>query len=224
MLMGFCFELCYNDDMDKQEYLNQISATNRPVKSGGGLSKILSSKLFLLGVGAVVLFIIIAIVGAVISGSKGSVKAESYALKMRIDNTMGTIGSYQKLVKSSDLRSDSASLNSVLSNTSRDLDSYLTEKYAVKSGDVAKTIGEKLVEEINLEKDGLKADLFEAKINGNLDRIYAHKMAYEISVIMSSESQIYNASGDDTLKGILATSYSSLENLYNKISNFSEAK
>ena len=67
-------------------------------------------------------------------------------------------------------------------------------------------------------------DLFEAKINGNLDRIYAHKMSYEVSVIMNDETKLYNGSNDDALKAILSTSYTSLENLYNSISNFSEAK
>lgn len=210
--------------MDKQEYLNQISAENRPVRASGKLSKLLSSKLFLLIAGALLLFIILAIIGGVISGSKGGIKSKSYALAMRIDNTMSVINDYRKLVKSSDLRSSSASLYSVLSNTNRDLNNYLDEKFGVKSKDIATAIGKNLVDEITLEKDGLEADLFEAKINGNLDRIYAHKMTYEITVLMNKESEVYESSGDDTLKAIIQTSYASLENLYNTISNFSEAK
>ena len=100
----------------------------------------------------------------------------------------------------------------------------LFAEYKRKSSEINKAIGEKKVEQLTLEKDGLEAELFEAKINGNLDRIYAHKLSYEISVIMSEESKIYNDGSDDTLKNILSTSYSSLENLYNSISNFSEAK
>ena len=210
--------------MDKQEYLNQISANNRPVKTGGKLSKIFSSKLFLISVGAVVLLILIAVAGVAISGSKGNTKRDSYALSMRISNTMNTINSYQKLVKSSILRSDSASLYSVLSNTNRDLDSYLAEKYSLKDKEITAVVGEKLTNEIALEKDGLEADLFEAKINGNLDRIYAHKMTYAISTIMNDEEKIYNGGSVDKLKTVLSTSYASLENLYDKISKFSEAK
>ncbi|MDO4747005.1 MAG: hypothetical protein Q4A70_01510 [Candidatus Saccharibacteria bacterium] len=210
--------------MDKQEYLNQISAANRPAKSGGKLSKLFSSKIFLLIVGAVAVFILLAIIGAVLSGSRGGMESDSYALKMRIDNTMSVVNNYRKLIKSSVLRSDSVSLQSVLSNTNRDLDSYLADKYKRKSSEINKAIGEKKVEQLTLEKDGLEAELFEAKINGNLDRIYAHKLSYEISVIMSEEGKIYNGDSDDTLKSILSTSYTSLENLYNSISNFSEAK
>ena len=131
---------------------------------------------------------------------------------------------HQKQVKSSTLRSDSASLYSSMSNTNRDLGNYLTEKYKSKVSDVKNIIGEKKVNELTLERDGLEADLFEAKINGNLDRIYAHKMSYEVSVIMNDETKLYNGSNDDALKAILSTSYTSLENLYNSISNFSEAK
>lgn len=210
--------------MDKQEYLNQISESNRPVNSNNGiLGKLFSSKFFWVGIIAVVAFILIAIVGAVLKGSKGSLKTDSYTLQIRINNTMSVINSYQKLVKSSILRSDSASLNSVLSNTNRDLGNYLGEKYALKSEDITKALGSKVVDGLDQEKQALEAELFNAKINGNLDRIYAHKMAYEILVIMNDESKIYNSNSDDTLKNIMVTSYNSLENLYNKISNFSEA-
>ena len=211
--------------MDKQEYLNQISESNRPVKNRNGiLGKLFSSKFFWLGFIAVVGFILIAILGSILKGSNGSVKADSYALQIRISNTMEIIDSYQKLVKSSVLRSDSASLNSVLSNTNIDLDNYLNEKYSLKRDEITKMLGSKVVDGLDQEKQGLEEELFNAKINGNLDRIYAHKMAYEISVIMNDESKIYNSNSDDALKNIMVTSYNSLENLYNKISNFSEAK
>ena len=65
--------------------------------------------------------------------------------------------------------------------------------------------------------------MFEAKINGILDRIYAHKMAYEISLITTREAQIMKSINNDTLNEILTTSYNSLETLYDKFNNFSEA-
>ena len=142
------------------------------------------------------------------------------ALVLHIDNTSEAIGEYQPNVKSSDLRSYSASLNGVLSNTSRELTNYIAEKYNMKPKDA----NENIAEEETLAKDDLVNELFEAKINGNLDRIYAHKMAYEISLITSREIQLYKSTNNESLKEILDTSYNSLSNLYDKFNDFSETK
>ena len=96
----------------------------------------------------------------------------------------------------------------------------MTEKYSFKDSDIDK----KIVEQATSEKDGLEAELFEAKINGILDRIFAHKMAYEISLFLAEEDQLASNAGDETLTGLLVTSSESLENLYNKFNEFSETK
>lgn len=204
--------------MDRQEYLNQISTKNLPNK-GGKKSNILSSKFFwvgAIGVGALVLIIII---GSLIGGGKPSGKDQLFSLILHINNTSELIETYQPSVKSSDLRSHSASLHSVLSNTGRELTEFAEEKYNFKEKDIKKD----LAEEETTAKDGLEAELFEAKINGILDRIYTHKMAYEISLITNREAQIMKSINNETLNEILTTSYDSLETLYDKFNDFSEA-
>lgn len=203
--------------MDKQEYLNQISAKNRPTKKSG--NKIFSSKFFWVGVIGVVALILIIIVGSMLGGGKTSTKDKLFSLILHIDNTSEIIEEYQANIKSSDLRSISASLNSVLSNTSKDLNNYAAEKYNSKE----KNTSEKITEEETVAKDDLYNELFEAKINGILDRIYARKMAYEISIIVAREEQILKASDDDMLKEHLNDSLNSLNILYDKFDNFSEA-
>ncbi|MBQ2660461.1 hypothetical protein IJF86_03545, partial [Candidatus Saccharibacteria bacterium] len=81
-----------------------------------------------------------------------------------------------------------------------------------------------LKSEADLNRDSLESDLKSAKINGILDRIYARKMAYEISLLLGEESAIYNATEDTSLKSVLGDSYSSLSNLYDKFNDFSETK
>ena len=163
----------------------------------------------------------IMILGGIISGGKADLQTRGINLKLHLDNTADVISTYQKSVKSSVLRSSSASLYSVLSNTSRELSDYLTQTYSsYKAGSEKK----ELKNAAELQKNELDSDLFEAKINGILDRIYAHKMAYEISLFMTEESSIYNSTGSDTLKGILETSYDSLEKLYDAFNEFSETK
>ena len=204
--------------MDRQEYLNQISMKSRPAKNSK--SGIFASKFFWVGVIGAAIFILILIIGGILSGARGNNKDRLLALVLHIDNTSEAIGEYQPNVKSSDLRSYSASLNGVLSNTSRELTNYIAEKYNMKPKDA----NENIAEEETLAKDDLVNELFEAKINGNLDRIYAHKMAYEISLITSREIQLYKSTNNESLKEILDTSYNSLSNIYDKFNDFSETK
>lgn len=205
--------------MDGQEYLNQISGAARAIKNKGGPGWLSSpiAKVLMIGGG---LLVVLMILGAILGSGGGGIKEKCYALKLRLDNTLEVISTYQTDVKSSELRSSSASLSGILSNTSRELENYLVEKYNFKD----KSIPDKLVEEAELEMEGLSNELFEAKINGNLDRIYAHKMSYTISLLVSEESSIYNASENADLKKLLQTSHDSLNNLYEKFNSFSETK
>ncbi len=204
--------------MEGQEYLNQISATNRPTtKAKGGL---FSSKFFKLGMIGLIIFLLIAIFGAILGSGKGGEKELSFALKLHLDNTTSIITEYQPSVKSSILRSNSASLYGVLSNADKKLTDYITEKYDYKE----KNVNKKILSEAATAKDALSTELFNAKINGILDRIYAHKMAYEISLIMTEEAKIINMTKNDDLKEAFNSSYGSLENLYSKFNDYSETK
>ncbi len=204
--------------MEGQEYLNRISADNRPIKKTK-TNGIFSSKFFIVGMVGLIALMLIIIVGAILNGGKGGEKNLAFKLKLHFDNTEEIIQKYQPIVKSSDLRSSSASFYSILSNTNRDLTEYLTEKYNFKE----KSVDKNITEEATLAKDGLESELFEAKINGILDRIYAHKMAYEISLFTSEEAKIINTTNNTRLKELLTSSYDSLENLYDKFKDFSEA-
>ena len=202
--------------MDNQEYLNQITSSVRPTKNFG--NGFLSSNVFKIIIGAIVALILIVVVGNLLGSGKNSLRDRSYALQYRLENTMSVISTYQPKVKSSILRSASASFYGALQNTHTELGTYLAEKYNLKD----KNTLNKLKEQADLEKDDLESELFEAKINGFLDRIYAHKMAYEISVISSKASSLLSSAKDDTLKTILDKSIKSLDNIYNNFNDFTE--
>lgn len=142
------------------------------------------------------------------------------ALKYHVDNTLSSVNTYAPSLKSSALRSNSASLIGVLSNSSRELDGYLANKY----GSDKLPNEADIKEEAKLEADELDGDLFNAKINGILDRIFARKMAYEISAIATEADRIKDVTEDQNLKIILDTMYNSLDNLYDKFNDFSEIK
>lgn len=202
--------------MDSQSYLNEISSVTRPVKSSK--PDFLNNKFVLVGIIGVIGIILMAIVGMVLGGNKAGGKEQAIELKLRLDSTSQIITNYQKNVKSSDLRSSSASLDGVVTNTNRDLTNFLKETYKFESAEEKTQLAE------DEHREELDAELFEAKINGILDRIYAHKMAYEITIIMSMESKLYDSVSNEDLKGIIKTSYDSLKILQDKFSGFSEAK
>ena len=194
--------------------MNQISASVRPEKK----SKLsfLNSTIFKLVAGAVVAFILIAIIGGIVSGGKTGVKDQAIELKLNIDSTLEVISEFQPSIKSSDLRSSSASLYSVLSNTSRDLTTYVTENYEY----TPKNDNKKFADDVALERDGLESALFEAKINGVLDQVYANKLAYVISLIYTKELNLKKATSKEDLQAILDSSINSLSTLYDKFDNF----
>ena len=210
--------------MDGQQYLNQITASNRPLQKAGpgksGISKILSSKFFLIGAIGVGVLIVIMIIGSILGGNKGGEKNLSIDLFLHTESTSEVIKTYQNDIKSSDLRSSAASLYSVLTTTNSDLSGYLEQKYNFK----AKEIDKNTLEEAALAKDDLTNELFEAKINGILDRIFAHKMAYEITIILAEENKLADTSKNESLQSLLTKSYDSLTTLYDKFNDFSETK
>ncbi len=178
---------------------------------------LVKNKYVLVGMIGVVGIILMAIIGAVLGGGKSGVKEQTIDLRVRLENTSSVISTYQPSVKSSELRSSSASLGGVISNTNKELSAYTESAYGIKS------LSKEQQQSDENRRLGLEQELFEAKINGILDRIYAHKMSYEISVIMSMEGKLYDATSNDSLRTILNTSYNSLKNLQEKFSNFSEA-
>lgn len=203
--------------MDEKEYLRQLSSKVRPAKKPK--KNFMSSPFFKVAVIGVIGLVIIIILGSILGG-KGNVKSQLAALSLHLNNTSELISSYQKSVKSSDLRSTSASLYSVLTNTNREVEDYLTAKYKFKMSSVEKNIKD----QAQLEKDGLESDLMEAKINGMLDRVFALKMKYEVATFMAEETNIYGETGDENLREILNSSYDSLKTLYEKLDSFSETK
>lgn len=208
--------------MDSQDYLNQIAATSKPVAPKTGFAGIVSSKYFKWGIIAFVVLIAIIIFGSMLGGNKKpSVGEKCYALNLRLTSNVEMIDTYQPSVKSSKLRSISATLKGIFSNTSSQLTTYITQVLGINENDKSMA---NLEEEAELNKEALNEDLFAAKINGVLDRTYAHKMAFEIYSIMSDQAGIVNATNDEDLKSLLDASYTSLDNLYNEFNDFSETK
>jgi len=210
--------------MDSQDYLDQISRSARPVQPNkGGIGNIVSSKYFKWGAIAFGILIVTIVLGMMLGGGKKEVTPQDRCINLRL-HTLGTteaINIYQPSLKSSTLRSLSASLQGILANTTSQLETYMEQTYGVKEG--ANKIDDEMAK-ADENKEALKNDLFEAKINGLLDRVFAHKMTLEIYSIASEETSIINSLKDEGLKSALTNSYNSLDNLYTQFNDFSETK
>lgn len=207
--------------MDSQDYLDQISREAKPkARPKNGFANFLKSGYFKWGSIATGVLLVIILLGAILGNRGESVQDKCVKLKFRLDQTNTVITEYQQFVKSSSLRSLSASLKGAFTNTSSQLLNFLSSAYGFEENKVDDAI----IEEAELNADELSSEMFEAKINGLLDRTYAHKMALEIYSVMSEEAGIYNSTDQAALKEILQSSRDSLNNLYTQFNDFSETK
>ena len=206
--------------MDSQDYLDQISRSAKPIGSKkGGIGGIISSKWFKWGAIALGALVVLAILGSVLSVKKETAEDKCIVFKFHLEKVSEAITEYQPKIKSSHLRSLSATLNGVFTDTASKLTVYLNNNYAFED----KKLDDSIEEEAELYRDNLMNDLFEAKINGRLDRVFAHKMALEIYSAISDEASISEiATDDEELKSLLENSTTSLNNLYTQFNDFSE--
>lgn len=203
--------------MDNQAYLDQISTPTSLKKTKNSNGSFLKQIFIALGI-AVGLFALIAIFGGIISANRVSEKDSAIALKLRSDNIQTVITDYNTSIKSSDLRSTNTSLSGILSDVSSTLETYITSTLSVKQKEYTKKVVDK--EASALEE--LKNELFEAKINGLLDRTFARKMIYETQNLINYENTLKKATRNESLKSYLSSSVNSLMVLHDTFSDFSE--
>ena len=199
--------------MDKQEYLNQISAHVAPPKKG--VPSFLTSKIFWFIIGGILLAAFILIVGNAATSGRVTVKDRVIELMLHVDNTNNAVNTYKNNLKSSALRSYSASLTTILGDTSSKLNNYAAQAYEYNP----KKLDPEVATAAATAADELNNDLFTAKITGNLDNMYDLKMVYEISTIMTQAEAILNATNNEDLHNILTPSLESLDTIYK---NFDE--
>ena len=202
--------------MNNKEYLEQISSEIRksktPKKQFLGLD--ISPKLLRFLIGAVVASILIIIIGSIISsgGNKNSERDLVDRIYLRSTSLSATIANFNKLLKSSELRSMGTSLNSVLTETSYSISTILTNDFG--SSNPSKPEKESLATEETERQTILEGDLETGRLKGQLDRVYASDFAYEIAMLISLESEASAKTNKENLKSALATSTTNLEKLH----------
>ncbi len=201
--------------MDKQEYLNQISASTT-ASTKPAVKAFWRSKFFWTVIGCIVFMVLVLVVGNVATSGRVTMVDRVGELLIHIEKTSDIIDEYQSDLKSSILRGYSASLSSVLADTDNRLATFAAGAYGYKPKNIDEEV-KAAAEEAYAE---LYNELFRAKINGELDNFYDLKMVYEITTILTQEQAILDATKNEELTAIVTTSFNSLMNLYAQFDGF----
>ena len=196
--------------MDNFAYLNEISASNRPVRNPAAAPKSLRTATIvkIVAAGAVLFFLLMA-VGALVGNLKGKTDSLLKQLYLRTTNMSTIMEDYNRDLKSSDLRSLAASLAGTLTNATNQLAGVMgAEDPEDAAPDAATT------EEETAVLNELNTSLTNARLNGILDRAYANLVGLQVSLIMSMISELEARTDDAELLEVLSAYRGNLEVLH----------
>lgn len=205
--------------MDNFEYLNQISQANRPVKHSFKSSTNPKTGLIIkLSVAGVVLFFLLMAIGSML-GSLGHKSNDlTKQIYLRSTNLNSVLTTYNRDLKSSQLRAIGTSLSAILTNASNQLSVYLTKNGKDKN---ALALDEKTTAQENTLIEELNFSLTNAKLNGVLDRYYDNQIGLQVSLLLAQTSKLLARTKDASLISIISDLHSSLETIHQSIEAYS---
>ena len=202
--------------MNDLEYLNQISAKANQSSKTGFFDKKMKIVLGVLG-GVILLAIILMSIGGNSSTPEATVSSELTRLYTRASELSKTITKYNSSISHSALRSNGAQLSTLLTEITTSTSSYLTNNLGTDPKKLTLTESDAA----NISK--LDDDLKKARLNGLLDRTYAHEMDYQIDYLLIIEESIHKKNSDNYLNAFIESSSSSLTLLKESFHNYSES-
>ena len=203
--------------MDNFEYLNQISQSNRPVKhriSPKGPKTSLIIKLSAVGV---LIFFLLMALGSMLGNLNHKSNDLTKQLYNRTTNLNTVLTTYNRDLKSSQLRAIGVSLSAILTNASNQLSGYLTVNSKDKN---ALVLDEKTAASETQLINDLNESLNNAKLNGVLDRYYDNQIGLQVSLLLAQTSQLLARTKDANLTAILTNLHTSLETIHQSIENY----
>lgn len=209
--------------MNNKDYLEQISSENRPLtkKAPGFFGNKLNlsmKQLKIIGIVAAAIIVVLFIGLIATSGNKSSERDYIDKAYLRTKDLSKVIDENRTKIRSSELRSMAMSLKSVLLEANYALSATLTNDFQVKS--VEKPEKESTATEEAAIIGELNDSLEAARLNGILDRVFAREFTYQISLLISLETDVINHSKKDLLKSSMTSSRSNLETLHEQFDNF----
>lgn len=200
--------------MDNKAYLDEIAVKSKKKFSAGPILTPLMIKLIAAAAVAVIAMIVI---GSVLNAKNTEVAEVHQMVYARITSLLdkkGPIVSYQKNLKSSDLRSYTVQLLTSLDNTQSAIGSSYKD---------AKNATDKVKSENTGLMTVLKSDLNDAKLSGTLDSTYSYNMAYHLSLLILLEQQALGKADNDSYANALNASIHDLQALQEEFQDYSDS-
>lgn len=210
-------------NMNNKDYLDKIASEARPLTAKapgffGSKLNLTMKQLKIIGivVGAIIVVLFIGMIAS--SGNKNSERDYVDQAYLRTTDLSKIIDDYRTKLRSSKLRSMAMSLKSVLSEANYNLSSSLTTDFGAKSADKPNKESTAINEEALIGE--LSDTLEAARLNAVLDRVFAREFTYQISLLISLETDIINRTKKEPLKSSLESSRTNLEALHEQFDNF----
>ena len=210
--------------MDNMAYLQQISgSSSRQANRAKGISGLFSDKKIIILIGLALLAIIIIIVGSIMGGEKENPELAAVTrLDQRMTNLSKTISTYNKQVKSSELRAIGTTLSGILNNTDRDITALLKSDFKAET-DMEKNT----VKTVQAEEAAHIADVNEklktGRMSGLLDRVYEREITLQVALLISLETETAGETENQTLLSVISSSLESLNNIHTQLKEFSDS-
>lgn len=201
--------------MNNLEYLNQISQETRPTAAKKSASMSLIIKI---AVGGLLAFLFIMCLGMALGSGKTTPTDLTKQLYVRTANLNTSLTTYNKSLKSSQLRAIGTSLNGVLTSASASLTNYLSSE-GDKDADLNPP--EKLLAVETETIESLGTALNNAKLNGILDRVYANQIQLQVSLLITFISQLEQRTKDTDLLDIISQYQSNLTVIEQSLKDYS---
>lgn len=210
--------------MNNKDYLDKIASEARPLTASapgflGSALHLSMKQLKIIGIAIAAIFLALIIAMIANSGNKNTERDYVDTAYLRTKDLSKVIDDYRTKIRSSELRSMAMSLKSVLLETNYALSSTLTNNFGAKNPDTPEKESTATDETAIIGE--LTASLEEARLNALLDRVFAREYTYQISLLISLETDIINRTKIDLLKSSLTSSRSNLETLHEQFDNFS---
>ena len=211
-------------NMNNKDYLDKIASEARPLTASapgflGSALHLSMKQLKIIGIAIAAIFLVLIIAMIASSGNKNTERDYVDTAYLRTKDLSKVIDDYRTKIRSSELRSMAMSLKSVLLETNYALSSTLTNNFEAKNPDTPEKESTATDETAIIGE--LTASLEEARLNALLDRVFAREYTYQISLLISLETDIINRTKIDLLKSSLTSSRSNLETLHEQFDNFS---
>lgn len=219
-MVKFSSSPCYNVLMDNFEYLQKISESNRPVKKPSKFSQINGSLILKILIGGILASAILIVIGIVINTGPARATDVAQQLYLRMNNVNKVISTYNKNLKSSQLRSINYSLSGTLTNTAPQLSSYITTTNSGSKSPLTPP-NDILAYETSMDAS-VNGALATAKLNGTLDRIYSSQIHLQVSLMLSLTGELLERDKDPALQTILDPFYSNLNVIEQSLNNYSD--